>query len=370
MAQIAVSYLFLYLFLFILLYVNWRKTLATSSSLPNTCKVALLIPFRNEDSNLSGFLPMLMKWIPESWEVFFIDDCSEDSSYQTVEAFIHAKQINKWSLIKSTKPGKKGALATGIYGTDAEIIITTDADMVLPNHNPWEYLLAFFSESKVNMVAGPIFPMQNDGMMAEFQKYEWASVQLVTGATFGLQRPLICSGANLAFRKSAFRQVGGYKGNEHLLSGDDEFLLKKFVRQFGADTVVFANDPLSAVFFKPFEQMEDLLKQRIRWASKWNDHNNNFHSIFSIAAFILSVFPLLTPLFFFIGEWGVFYFLGFWTAKLSMDKLVLGKVIQTYGQRASFKGVVITGLLHPLYVLATGWGVARGSVLWKGRKIK
>ena len=38
---------------------------------------------------------------------------------------------------------------------------------------------------------------------------------------------MLCNGANLAYKKSIFRELNGFEGNSHISSGDDIFLMEK-----------------------------------------------------------------------------------------------------------------------------------------------
>ena len=53
--------------------------------------------------------------------------------------------------------------------------------------------------------------------------------------------PSMCNGANLAFRKGTFFEVGGYANNLHIPSGDDEFLMRKIFKMY-PDGIHFVKD--------------------------------------------------------------------------------------------------------------------------------
>ena len=131
-----------------------------------------------------------------------------------------------FKLIRSAGSGKKAALQSGVHAAKTDLILTSDADCRWKSSWP-QQMKAPFSNSSVQLVAGPVLTEKSDGFLAGFQLLDWASILLLTGFSFAQKKPLMCSGANLAFRKSAFLRVFGYAGNEHWLSGDDEFLLKK-----------------------------------------------------------------------------------------------------------------------------------------------
>ena len=89
----------------------------------------------------------------------------------------------------------------------------------------------------------------------------------VTLGSTGLKIPLMCSGANLLFRKSAWQEVGGYSEHIAQQSGDDVLLMQAIwlknpesvKAQFHPDAVVYTEAPQS---------WREFLHQRKRWASK------------------------------------------------------------------------------------------------------
>jgi biofilm PGA synthesis N-glycosyltransferase PgaC len=60
----------------------------------------------------------------------------------------------------------------------------------------------------------------------------------------------LCNGANLAFTKDAFTATGGYDGNEHIASGDDEFLMRKIEAKY-SNGIRFNNNPENVVTTYP-----------------------------------------------------------------------------------------------------------------------
>ena len=81
----------------------------------------------------------------------------------------------------------------------------------------------------------------------------------------------MCNGANLAYRRAAFAAVGGFAGHAHLASGDDEFLLHHLHAAFPG-TVHFLADAAAIVRTAAPPTLRALLRQRVRWASKWQHY--------------------------------------------------------------------------------------------------
>lgn len=351
------------------LYLRFRLLAPKPLATPQPFNVALIIPFRNESKNVQRLADQLAAFVPRSWEIIWVDDHSEDTSLQLLKSWIKAHEFEDWQVFTANGVGKKRALRTGILFSSAEIIVTTDADVIL-DHNAFCELISPFSNPNVNLVAGPVISQCRAGIFEAFQQIEWASVLLVTGAFFELGRPLMCSGANLAFRRKAFVDVNGYQGNEHLLSGDDEFLLKKIVQKYGPSSTVFLKTRNSLVFVPPAVSIGEFLQQRIRWGSKWRSHGSLHHTVSALFAVVFTIFPLFS-LFFFLGGFLSGWLLGIiWIGRFLCDCLILGRVLKVLGLKLQLFYFPVASLIHPWYVFAVCLGIIRGGFFWKGRKSK
>lgn len=325
----------------------------------------VVIPFRNERKHL----PRLLKNLKEvgcQGEVIFVDDESGDGSYEYCTEFITKNKPAVWRCIKSRGKGKKAALDTGITACRTEIVVTTDADVIIPANWP-ENLLWPFSKESVKMVAGPVISVKGRGFFGAFEQIEWGSILLVTGAAFALQKPIMCSGANLAFRKSAFLEVGGYKGNEQYLSGDDEFLLKKIVRYYGKKASVFNKSASALVFTFALNRPSDWINQRARWASKWRLHRSLGHAFAAIVIFVYSMAHIGSFMFVIAKPSLWLFFSMYWSAKIIVESMVIGEVLMYYGKRRRMGDYMVAGFLHPVMVFFTVFPAIFGKFKWKGR---
>ncbi|EON79414.1 hypothetical protein ADIS_0104 [Lunatimonas lonarensis] len=329
--------------------------------------VSLVIPFRNEASNLPQMMRQVNTGIPASWEVVWVDDHSEDGSISVLRDYLEKHQPIGWRVVKNEGIGKKRALYVGIATARNEVIVTTDAD-ILFHGNPFLFLVRELVNPEVHMVIGPVFSESTSGFFSDFQQVEWASIQIVTGVSCQAGAPLMCSGANLCFRRSSFFAVGGYDGNYTHPSGDDEFLLKKVVAKFGAGAVAYFHGGEGLVYAKPFEKWEALIGQRRRWVSKWRVHRSAVHGLSSLISFLLPAFFVLSPLLLVTGAISLLVFGFGWFCKALADWLALRQVIRHFGLVLKSTSVILSAFVHPLFVVAVGVGVARGKYTWKGRK--
>jgi len=327
----------------------------------------LLVPFRNEEKNLRLLLPHFSENLPPFANVCFIDDHSADNGAEMVTQFIKNQNLFNWRLIKNNGIGKKAALTTGIRASKSAIIVTTDADVRI-NKGWLGHLIAPFQDPILQLVAGPVMTTSGNGIFGQFQQIEWASLILMTQVSFAKGNPLMCSGANLAFRKEAFEEVGGYDGNTHIPSGDDEFLLKKIGVKFGASATNYIVSPLSLVKTHALKAPLDWIRQRSRWASKWNAHKEQGHWL---SAVMLAVFCLLLlaslPMAFLSWEFTLSMLL-FWAFRVKFEKEALGKVLKHYGLRFSNLSWFLAGWIYPVLLASALPFAIFGNYTWKGRK--
>ncbi|TDK49528.1 glycosyltransferase [Algoriphagus formosus] len=327
----------------------------------------LLIPVRNESQNLDSLLSHLEKIEGEFEEVIFIDDQSEDDSFEKLQELIAKRKPFK--LIRSAGSGKKAALQSGVHAAKTDLILTSDADCRWKSSWPQQMKVPF-SDSSVQLVAGPVLTEKSDGFLAGFQLLDWASILLLTGFSFAQKKPLMCSGANLAFRKSAFQKVGGYAGNEHWLSGDDEFLLKKIHQFFGKASTHYQFRPEALVRTQSEPTWKALFNQRIRWAGKWRAHPSFSHFGASLAVIVMQLFWIASFLLLLEGDWGWIVFFLSWLLKCLGEYYSLERILEHYGEKSKKIHLFGTSLFHPLYSLRIGFGAIFGNYSWKGRSIR
>jgi undecaprenyl-phosphate 4-deoxy-4-formamido-L-arabinose transferase len=96
-------------------------------------QVAVVIPVYNEEENLPALMQRLMPvmlGLGKSFEIIFIDDGSHDQSLQILKEFTKNYQVRVVELTKNY--GQHAAIMAGFSITQADIIITMDADLQNP----------------------------------------------------------------------------------------------------------------------------------------------------------------------------------------------------------------------------------------------
>ncbi len=328
-------------------------------------KVSLLIPFRNEATVAADLINEFRKLPNPDLEIVLIDDQSEDESFTLFEEY--SLSDSRVMVLKSTGVGKKAALEFGVKMAHGEIILCTDSDCKFPSK--WvEKMAAPFEDPQVQLVEGPVISeVKKPGFFPRFQQIEWSSILLLTQYFFWIQKPLMCSGANLAYRKSAFDRVKGYQGNSHFLSGDDEFLLKKIHSTFGKGSSLYLPFRQNLVLTRAQGGLKELLNQRVRWAGKWKSHRSFFHAGTALFMVLAQLVWLESIYIFAQHRLTLVFFVWIWAMKVFSEKLALGKVLKSLELKTASLDFFLAAFFHPIYVLMVSLGTVFGKFTWKGR---
>ncbi|AWW29882.1 hypothetical protein DN752_06985 [Echinicola strongylocentroti] len=358
-----------YLLVLVLLSSKWKRPKATKMAVEGGVDypVSLLVPFRNEKENLPGLLQNLANLSYPNLQVILINDHSEDGSDTLARQWIEAEKKSNFKLVDSQGVGKKAAMEHGVVMANANIILTTDADCALPAD--WvQNMLRAFDDPKVQMVAGPVVSSANGGVFEYFQQIEWASILLMTNFFFRTRKPIMCSAANMGYRKEAFYHLGGYQGNSGQMSGDDSYLLEKMLKRFGHQSIRYVTASKVLVKTKPSSGWRVFLNQRSRWASKWNKHQFLGNAIGAVASIGFSLVSIGTVILLFGGGGFVVMFAIYWFLKIIFEYFSLNKVLKTYQVKPPMTSFVFASFCHPVYVLGVAFASFFVPSKWRGRR--
>ena len=143
-------------------------------------------------------------------------------------------------------------------------IIITDADCRIDPQ--WLHGIAGICKiTGAELVIGEVDMKDSGGLFSKMLNLEYLSLQAITAATAWSGHPVLCSGANLCFKKDcASDYLNSVRGD--IASGDDMFLLHDIKRRNGK--IVFSNDETTRVVTGTPISLRTFLRQRMRWAGK------------------------------------------------------------------------------------------------------
>lgn len=362
-----------YLFCMMVLIFGFRKVPVFSiEDLIPVTRFSVVIPFRNEVENLPNILKSIetLKYPSEFFELIFVNDASEDISEKIVAEAIEKSRFSI-KLIQNKRISnspKKDAITEAIQNSRFEWIVTTDADCELPK-NWLKTLDAFIHKNNPVMVCGPVIYETNGSFVENFQQLDGFSLQAVTIGSFGLKIPLLSNGANLAYLKTAFLEVKGFVGNDHIASGDDIFLLEKMKKVFPT-RVHFLKSKEIIVSTKPQQTWKNVITQRIRWASKTSKQKNTVSLILGMLVFLVNISVLALPFFMiFDSENFIFYFTIF-CFKTIPDYLIIKNSAKFFETEISNYKFQLQLIVYAAVLLIVVLGSFRGNYSWKGRNFQ
>ncbi len=330
--------------------------------------VSVLVAARNEERHLSECLRALVSqtYPSDKVEIIVIDDRSMDGTASIVEEFAFQKSSIRLVRI-AEKPdgvsGKKYALQRGIEQSRGEILMFTDADCsVRPT---WvESVVRYFSND-VGLVIG----FSSVSARSTFERFQQADFLALMAAACGaanLGHPLAASGQNLAYRRQAYDDAGGFAGILHRISGDDVLMLHR-IRRTGRWRIVFASDARAFAATRPAGSWRELIAQRSRWAS-----NADMMLRMSVPFFLylscVYLFNLLLVVGLVAGIMnplaGLAAIFG-WVNKAVIDGIVLATARRTFGIGGSVYAFVLWFFLQTPLLIWIGLMGALKVFRWK-----
>jgi len=363
----------IYCLIILILIVGFLKILPqrTSKTIQKTT-FSICISFRNEAENLPVLLNSLkgLNYPDQLTEIILVDDHSTDNSVEIITKFCQENAVFQPKMTflsqKSTaKSGKKAALSLAVQHAKNDYIVTTDADCIVPQDWLREFN-AFIINRKKKFIAAPVMLFETSSSFLNlFQQLDFLSLQGATMGAFGIKKPFLCNGANLAFCRSNFFRLGGYTGNEDIASGDDLFMMQKFLED-DPDSVGYLKSKNSVVKTQAQTSWHQLINQRKRWAAKASKYKNSVATLVSWAvflanfAFILAIFYLNTSVF----------LISIVLFKILIDFLLIALAASFFGKKGYLFGYLVSFLIYPFFTLYIAVSSQLHPFDWKGRSLK
>lgn len=347
----------------------------------NSYFYSIIIPARNEANNIASLLDSIAKnnFPTNQYEIIIVDDFSEDATAAIAQYFLEqnpnviGKVVNLAKYIKvdeKINAYKKKALDIGISLSKGDIIITTDADCIV-SHNWLHCIATAFDNNTTQFVAAPVLltPYNKQNILYYFQHLDFMTMQGITAAIQKIKAGNMCNGANLAFSKKAFNEVGGYYDINQLASGDDMMLMNKFHKKYKNGIEYLKNT--HAIVSTPVQgSVQQFLQQRIRWASKSGKYNDNALSVSLMIVYFFNLNFLIGAI---ISLWQPqvwWLFLGLLLIKTFIECLFLIPVARFFGKIQSLSIFPLLQPFHILYIIMAGFLGFIGNYEWKGRITK
>jgi biofilm PGA synthesis N-glycosyltransferase PgaC len=345
--------------LLVVLLTGWRATMRREIP-QGTGKeplISVVVAARNESKNIGRLLSALAAQNYRNFEIIVVDDGSDDDTVTQAQALTLPNLV----VLPNKGAGKKAAITTGVGAAKGSIIAMTDADCIVPTD--WlKTIRAAFRDKRVSLAFGGV-RMEAGSLFDAMQAIEFASLVGSAAATAGLGKPTMCNAANLAFRRNAFNAVGGYRGNQHIPTGDDEFLMRSIQKRFPR-SVAFIPAADGVVTTRPAPDISTFFHQRRRWASKWrfNSPTGQLLAIYILClqiGVVTNIALIFSP---FILQ-AVFLF----AVKMILEAAFLLQVCRFLSVKWSWLAFLLLQPLYPLYVIGVAFSSLFTGYSWKER---
>ena len=225
--------------------------------------ISIIISARNESDNLFKNLPKILEQKYSLFEVIVVNHQSIDNSKAILEAF--SKQYKNLKVVELAKnkhisTGKKLPLTIGIKAAQYEHLIFTDADCE-PNSHQWVKNMAAQFDKEKNIVLGYGPMNKSTGIFNKLMRFDaaWIGVNYLSMALN--KTPYMGVGRNLAYTKSAFFAVNGFKSHYSIASGDDDLFIQEAVKKKNYTIEI---SPETFMYSPAKKNMSDWIRQKSR----------------------------------------------------------------------------------------------------------
>ena len=219
------------------------------------------------------------------------------------------------------------------------------------------------------MVIAPVTYNISKTFMSHFQLLDFLSLQSATISGFGISKPFLCNGANLAYEKVLFNSVSGFEGNTNIASGDDIFLMEKATKAFPG-RVFYLKSKKALVITYPEPSFGKLVQQRLRWAAKMSSYKNAFGKLVGIIVILMNAFMIITTIFTIIGTTKIMFLLSLFALKLLLDLALIKKSAHFFNQSIPMISYAFSSLLYPFFSVFIAVNSLFKGYKWKERRFK
>jgi len=345
-------------------------------------KITVIIPARNEEENITDCLDSVcdQSYPKHLFEVVVVDDHSTDNTAAIIKSYA-AKNVKLISLkdfiADHINSYKKKAIEIAINQSTGELIVTTDADCFV-QENWLQTIATFYEQYQPAFIAAPVSINCSNKFIEFFQGLDFMTLQGITGASVHKKIHSMCNGANLAYTRKAFEEVGGFSGIDTIASGDDMLLMHKIYKRY-PEKVMFLKSKDAIVQTAPVRSLKEFFNQRIRWASKADKYDDKRIFAVLLLVYLVNVLLLVLPVIavfnnvtwsLAIGHWSL---IGLWLLLLLIktiaELIFLYPVATFFGKQKMLWLFPLMQPFHIIYTVIAGWLGKFGSYSWKERKV-
>ncbi len=359
----------IYYFLFVSRVATGLRLLDARKKSGTQVSITVIVAARNEEANIRACLQSILAqdYPSDLLRVIVVDDGSEDATAEIVRSFaLGDPRVQLLTLPAREANGigrKPEAIRMAVEQTSSVLVLTTDADC--KHEVKWLQAMSSAFDPEIGLVAGPVVLLAGTTMFSRIERMDFLGLVATGAGLIGAGRPIICNGANLAYRRETYLQA---LENVQHSSNDDGTLMSRIVTRRLAG-VSFASTPEAVVRTAGQNDVRSFFRQRRRWAAvrgRFLDPSIYLELIGLFIFFVCLVVVTFTAL----GrpEWRL-PALFLWVGKLVLDWRATSIASSAWNVPVSLSDFFVAELFHPFSIILATLGSLVGPFSWKGRTL-
>jgi cellulose synthase/poly-beta-1,6-N-acetylglucosamine synthase-like glycosyltransferase len=322
----------------------------------------VIVAARNEEDKILDCLTSLneMEYTEGKLEIIVVNDRSTDSTGEIINKFIEGKPKFK-TLVPSGNigklKGKTNALAHALKIASGEIVLTTDADCTPPKL--WVKSIVSYFQKDVGMVLG-YTTQSGDEPFYGMQAIDFLYLQTVAAGGANFNKPMSCIGNNMAYRKEAYEELGGYENIPFSITEDMKLMMTLHEKK--KYKIIYPLDKDALMISKPLASYKEIYWQKKRWGVGGVD--SKLYGYLTMASgYMAKVCTLMLP---FMYSAEALYLSVF---KIFIDYFFIQQIYRKLNLKLKLSHFIAFEIYFIIYVLLLPIVVLPSrKVKWKGRE--
>lgn len=362
----------LYVAVVIYLIKGWANLKQPKHNNTNfTTKVTVMVAARNEEERMHYTIEDILAqdYPKQLTEIIIVDDHSTDRTSEIISSYadkgVKLLQLNEAEPLNSYK---KKAIAKAIGISTGDLMVATDADCRMGSK--WlSSIVGFYETEQPVMVSSPVAYFEEKSLFERMQTLEFSFLIGIGAAFIGNKRASTCNGANFAYRKDVFYEVGGFTGIDELASGDDELLLQKVAVSYPG-RIGFLKLREAIVYTHAKSTLKGFLQQRRRWASKSTKYKDKKIVALAVGMWLFNVSLIANLALSFYDSFFFNLVLVQFLLKTLFEIIFLVPVMSFFKRVGLLTLLPVLSPLHAIYMVYIGLIGNSKKYIWKGRLVK
>jgi cellulose synthase/poly-beta-1,6-N-acetylglucosamine synthase-like glycosyltransferase len=322
----------------------------------------VIVAARNEEDKILDCLVSLneLQYPEGKLDIIIVNDNSTDNTGKIIDSYITGKPKFR-TIIPAGKignlKGKTNALAHALKIAQGEIVLTTDADCTPPKL--WAKSVVSYFQKDVGMVLG-YTTQSGDEPFYGMQAIDFLYLQTVAAGGANLNKPMSCIGNNMAYRKCAYEELGGYENIPFSITEDMKLMMT--LHEEKKYKIVYPLDKDALMISKPLASYKEIYWQKKRWGVGGVD--SKIYGYMTMASgYVAKICMLLLP---FLFSAAALYLSIF---KIFIDYFFIQQIYRQLNLKLKISHFIAFEIYFIIYVLLIPIIVLPSRrVKWKGRE--